>query len=133
MAAAQQMRQLAFHLGSGRPIVSQPDGVALAGAGCGQLGLSGVDGNHPTPETGRAGILQRADAARLTEPGAAPTAVVEADPHRDPGRAGQCAGLEVEAELVLGEPPARGAVGTWVFTIGVHPCRSSQARYVPVP
>jgi hypothetical protein len=33
MAAAQQVGELRFHLGSGRPIVSQPDGVALAGVG----------------------------------------------------------------------------------------------------
>jgi hypothetical protein len=108
VAAAQQMRQLAFHLGSGRPIVGQPDRVALAGAGYGQLGLSGVDGDHPTPQAGRAGLPQRADAARSTEPGSAITAAGWADRHRDPGRAGHGAGLEVKAELVFGEPPARG-------------------------
>src|SRR5215210_5403455 len=60
------------------------------------------------PEADRAGIPQRADAARLTEPGAAPAAAGGADPHRDPGRAGHRAGREVDAELVLGEPPAGG-------------------------
>jgi hypothetical protein len=45
VAAADQMGELALHLGSGRAVVGGQVGVGLAGAGSGQLGLVGGDGD----------------------------------------------------------------------------------------
>jgi hypothetical protein len=80
--------------------------VALAGAGGGQLGLWGVDGDHPTPEAGRASLPERADPTGDAEPSPPTATPGRADRHGDPGRAGHGAGHKVEAELVFGEPAA---------------------------
>src|SRR4030095_4310266 len=55
--------QLALDLGSGGPVVGQPGGVALAGTGDGQVGLLGVDGDHPTTRAGGAGLAERGGGA----------------------------------------------------------------------
>jgi hypothetical protein len=55
MAAAQQMGQLALHLGAGGPVVGQPVGLPLAGAGGQQLGLLGVDADRAAGQAGGAG------------------------------------------------------------------------------
>jgi hypothetical protein len=132
MAAAQQVGELALHLGPGRPVVGPPCGIALAGTGRSQLGLARTDRDHSTPNAGGAGIAQRADTARGAEPGPPTTATGWDDRHLNPGRAGDRLGLEVDAELVLANRPP-GAVGSWVVIIGVNPWVSSQARWVPVP
>jgi hypothetical protein len=72
----------------------------------------------------------RVDAARSAEPGLSTTSVGRDDRHGRPGRAGQRLGLEVNANWSLVNRPP-GAVGTWAVTIGISPCYSSQARWVP--
>jgi len=132
VTAAQQVGELALHLGPGRPVVGPPCGIALAGAGRGELGLARTDGDHSTPNAGGAGIAQRADAARGAEPGPPTTATGWDDRHLNPGRAGDRLGLEVNAELVFDEP----AAGRGRKLGGNHrgqPVASSQARWVPVP
>jgi hypothetical protein len=94
-------------LGAGCSVVGPPGWLALADATSGQLGLARIDGDHSTPNAGGAGLTQRADAARNTEPGPPTTAADQDDRHRDLGRAGHRLGLQVDAELVFGEPPAR--------------------------
>jgi RNA polymerase sigma factor (sigma-70 family) len=64
VAAAQQVGELAFHPRPGRPVVSQPAGITLASAGCGQLSLVGVDGDHSTPA--RWSCRRRATGRRCT-------------------------------------------------------------------
>ena len=132
VAAAEQVGQLALDLGPGGAIVGQPGGVTLAGAGGGQVGLLGVDGDHPTTHAGGAGLAQRADATGSAEPGPAPT--------REAARigvvtlAGQVtvwAWRSMRNWSLANRPP--GAVESCVFTIGVSPWWSSQARWAPVP
>ena len=43
MAAAHQVTDLGFHFRAGRPIVGEPAGIGLGGAGAGQFGLVGTD------------------------------------------------------------------------------------------
>ena len=43
VAAAHQVTDLAFHLGPGGPVVGDPGGIGLGGAGTGQLSLVGAD------------------------------------------------------------------------------------------
>jgi len=69
VSAAQQVRQLAFHLRPSRPVIRPPHRIALAGASGGQGGLLGMDADHPTPHAAGAGIPEWADIARGTEPG----------------------------------------------------------------
>ena len=106
VAAAQQVGELALDLGPGGPVVGQPGGIALAGTGGGQVGLVGMDGDDPAADAAGAGLAQRADAAGDAEPGPATAAAGRADRHGHPRRAGHRAGLEVDAELVLGEAAA---------------------------
>jgi hypothetical protein len=56
VAAAQQVGEFAFDLGSGGAVVGQPGGAALAGAGGGQGGLLGMDGDDPSSDAGGAGL-----------------------------------------------------------------------------
>jgi hypothetical protein len=65
-----------------------------------------VDGHHPTTRAGGAGLAERADAAGGAEAGPPTATAGWADRDGDPGRAGDGAGLEIEAELVLGEAAA---------------------------
>jgi hypothetical protein len=87
-----------------------------------------VDGDHPPAPAAGAGLAHRAATARDTEPGPATAAAGWGDRHGDPRRAGHGAGLEVDTELVFGEPPARGSRQP-AFTIGLSRCCSSQAKW----
>ena len=132
VAATQQMGEFAFHLGPGRPIVGQPRGITLAGAGGAKCGLMGMDGDHATAGAGGARLAQRADAARDAEPARPPPPW--AGRIATVTRAGQvtvCPLRSTRNWSLPKRPP--GPVGTWVLTIGVSPCWSSQARWVPVP
>jgi hypothetical protein len=66
----------------------------------------GVDGDHPPADAAGAGVAQRAAAAGDAESCPSTATPGRADRHGHPRRAGHGAGLEVDAELVFGEPPA---------------------------
>jgi hypothetical protein len=66
-----------------------------------------MDGDHPTPHAGGAGLTQRADAARDAEPGSPATSAGRDDRHRHPGRADHRPGRKIDAEPILAEPSAR--------------------------
>jgi hypothetical protein len=74
---------------------SRPTRQDRAG-GRGQLGLTGMDGDHPPSDAAGAGVAHRADAARGAEPGPPTTAAGWDDRHRHPGRAGDRLGLELD-------------------------------------
>src|SRR6266700_599937 len=103
------MGEFSFHPGAGLPVVGPPGRIVLAGAGGGQLELVGVDGDHPAGGAGGAAIAQWADAAGDAEP--RPAAAVDlagwADGGGDACRAGDRAGLQVDAEAVFAESAAR--------------------------
>jgi hypothetical protein len=92
----------------------------------------GVDGDHPPTDAAGARLAQRADAAGDAEPGPATTAADGTI--ATVTRAGQVtvpAARSMRNWSLANCPP--GAVGSWVFTIGVSRCCSSQARLAPVP
>ena len=64
-----------------------------------------MDGDDSATDAAGTGLAQGTHAARDTEPGPA-TAADRDDGHGHSGRAGHRLGLEIDAELVFGEPPA---------------------------
>jgi hypothetical protein len=84
-----------------------------------------MDADHPTPHAVGAGIPEWADIARGTEPGPPTAAAGRCDRHLNPSRTGHGAGLEVDAELVFGEPAAGcgGELGFdhWGEPVGAQP------------
>jgi hypothetical protein len=67
----------------------------------------GVNGDHPPGDAPGAGVAQWADTARSAEPSPPTTATGWDDRDGDPRRTGHRPRLEVDADLVFGEPPAR--------------------------
>src|SRR5450631_113158 len=108
VAAAHQVPDLAFHFGSGGPVVRDPVRVALTCPGRGELLFVEPDADAAPGGCFGALLAQRAVRARVAETGGAGAGAVAPDRRGVPGRAGDGVMLEVDVELVLGEHRARG-------------------------
>ena len=110
VAAADQVGELALHLGPGRAVVGGTVGVGVAGAGLGQLVLVGGDRDGAAGLRAGALAAKRAALAGRAEAGLAVVAVARVrvvdDRGGAPRRAGDRALVKVDVELVLGEVPA---------------------------
>jgi hypothetical protein len=119
VAAADQMGQLALHLGPGRAVVGGTIRVGLAGASSGQLVFVGGDRDGAARRRAGAPAAKRAARTGRAEAGLAVVAVawvgVVDDRGGAPCRAGDRAPVKVDPELVLGEVPS-GRDGAWILT-----------------
>src|SRR6185312_16345484 len=100
MEAAQQMSQLAFHLGARGAVVVPPGGVCLSVTGPGQLGLIGTNMHAAAALGGGAPWRQRAAAAGWGEV-CDPALTVRVQRGRVPGGTGDLTGSQVDGERVL--------------------------------
>ena len=132
VAAAHQVPDLAFHLGSGAPVVRDPARITLPVTGRGELPL--VVADHDAASAARCGALltQGAAGAHVTEAGDACPVLAARDRRAVPGRAGDAVLVEVDVELVLAEP-APELAGCWVLHLDSIPSCSKRSWNGPVP
>jgi hypothetical protein len=132
VAAAEEVGELALDLGPGGAVVGQPGGVVLAGAGGGQVGLLGwMATTRPrmlVVQAWRSGQMLQAVPNRARPP---PREAARIGVVTLAGQVTVLAWRSMRNWSLANRPP--GAVGSWVLTIGVHPCWWSQARWTPVP
>ena len=107
MAAAHEVTELAFDLGSGGPVVGAPGGVGLPGPGSGERGLVDADPDRAPARGGGALGAQLAGGARVSEAGEPASVTASADGDGDPGGAGHRVGVEIGLEAVFGEQTTR--------------------------
>src|SRR6266851_1394623 len=104
--AAHEMTELAFHLGTSRPVVGRPFGVGLALAGPGEHLFVGTDANGAPTFGGGAVFGERAVRAMLVEMGHPAAVGSPVDVGGRARRADDGVIVEIDGELLLGEPAA---------------------------
>ena len=105
--AAHQMPQLSFHLRAGGPVVRDPVRVLLLLPGIGQALLVPTHGDRASVAGSGALRAQRAPGADVAEVGDAVAFGAAPDRRGLPGRACDDVTVQVDAELVFGEPASR--------------------------
>ena len=136
VAAADQMGQLALHLGPGRAVVGGTIRVGLAGASSGQLVFVGGDRDGAARRRAGAPAAKRAARTGRAEAGLAVVAVAWVGVVDDRGGAPCGTGDDPAARSIwnwsLVKCP-RGATAAWILTRGSMPAACRLASSGPAP
>ena len=132
VSAAYQVPDLAFHLGSGGPVLGPSGRDGLGGAGPGQLGLAATDREPPQGRRGGALGGQRATPARGHKRRGTAAGLDGPARRGDAAGAGHAARGGLDFEAALGKRPP-GASGGWTFAEDVGAGRLQVGQRAPAP